>query len=107
MFSAHTLADMTNAWAFSLHPGVDHCLKCRYAISALSAIKALEPIHLLVLSDESHKYATHNTVSSERYCIIVGNPFTSPDVKKRLLRGLAAQQTLFYIRTCLESYWML
>src|SRR5690242_1076060 len=75
MLAAHALTDMTNAWAFSLHPGVDHCLKRGHAISALSAIKALEPIHLLVLSDEQHTYATQKTVSSEGYCIIVGNPF--------------------------------
>src|SRR5947209_8218440 len=73
MFSTHGLTDMTDAWAFSLHPGIDYCLKCGHIISALSTIKALEPIHLLVLSHEPRKYATHRTVSSEGYCIIVGN----------------------------------
>src|SRR6266849_6084109 len=62
MLSAHALTDITNAWAFSLHPGIDHRLQCRHIISALSAIKAFEPIHLLVLSDEHYKYATQSCI---------------------------------------------
>src|SRR5438067_13854644 len=36
---------MTNARMLLLHPGIDHRLKRGHAIPALSAIKALEPVH--------------------------------------------------------------
>src|SRR6266567_779989 len=45
MSSTQTLAHMTNARMLLFHPGIDYRLKRGHAISALSAIKALEPVH--------------------------------------------------------------
>jgi hypothetical protein len=50
MIAAHTLAYMTNTWALCLHPGIDDRLECRHTVPTQGTIKALELVHLLILS---------------------------------------------------------
>src|SRR6266446_5124851 len=45
MITTHRLAYMTDARMFRPHPGVDHLLKRRHAISTLGAIKAFVSVH--------------------------------------------------------------
>ncbi|GER82180.1 hypothetical protein KTAU_08180 [Thermogemmatispora aurantia] len=50
MIVQHALADMTDAGALGLHPGIDGRLKGGDAIAALGTIKAFVSIHPSVLS---------------------------------------------------------
>src|SRR5258708_23001031 len=63
MFTTHTLADMSDARVLRLHPGIDHRLKRRHAVSTLSAIKTLLPLHVPILSPSAYTRATHITFS--------------------------------------------
>ena len=65
MVTPHGLAKLTDARMFGLHPGIDHPFKGGHAVSTMSAIKAFEPVHILVLSaDDSTVFYTANTIVS-------------------------------------------
>src|SRR6266702_3203843 len=77
MVTPHGLASMTDARMFGLHPGIDHPFKGGHAVSTLSAIKAFEPVHILVLSAQQSNCTLcrqHDCFSSTLigdYCIML------------------------------------
>jgi hypothetical protein len=57
VIAAQRLTDVAYAWLLCFHPGINDGLKRGHVIPALRAIKALEPVHVLILSVSKQSFA--------------------------------------------------